>query len=79
MGQSVVFHDPYLKQSLEEILNAYFDNCDLPLQKEIFILRFVEGQEYADIATILGMSMSTIKTRVHRMRLALRDSLSSLN
>ena len=35
----------------------------------------VEGYDYAEIAELTGVSLGTVKSRIHRGRLALRDRL----
>jgi RNA polymerase sigma-70 factor (ECF subfamily) len=35
----------------------------------------VEGYDYAEIAEVTGVSLGTVKSRIHRGRLALRDQL----
>ncbi len=42
----------------------------------VFILRQYEGLRYAEIALVVGVPESTVKTRIHRARKALRGILS---
>ena len=35
----------------------------------------VEGYDYAEIAELTGVSLGTVKSRIHRGRLALRERL----
>jgi RNA polymerase sigma-70 factor, ECF subfamily len=37
----------------------------------------VEGYDYQEIADLTGVSLGTVKSRIHRGRLALRDLLAS--
>jgi RNA polymerase sigma-70 factor (ECF subfamily) len=37
----------------------------------------VEGFDYQEIADMTGVSLGTVKSRIHRGRLALRELLSS--
>ena len=45
-------------------------------QRSAIILFDVEGYDYGEIATMTGVSLGTVKSRIHRGRLALRDLLS---
>ena len=42
------------------------------------VLRDIEGLDYRTIAEILDVSTGTVKSRIHRARIALRDRLSTL-
>lgn len=44
-------------------------------QRTAIILYDVEGYDYAEIADMTGVSVGTVKSRIHRGRLALRDLL----
>jgi len=45
-------------------------------QRAAIVLFDVEGFDYAEIAEMTGVSLGTVKSRIHRGRLALRDRLS---
>jgi RNA polymerase sigma-70 factor (ECF subfamily) len=45
-------------------------------QRVAIVLFDVEGYDYAEIADMTGVSLGTVKSRIHRGRLALRDLLS---
>jgi RNA polymerase sigma-70 factor, ECF subfamily len=45
-------------------------------QRTAIVLFDVEGYDYAEIATMTGVSLGTVKSRIHRGRLALRDRLA---
>jgi RNA polymerase sigma-70 factor (ECF subfamily) len=45
-------------------------------QRTAIVLFDVEGYDYAEIAEMTGVSLGTVKSRIHRGRLALRDLLS---
>ena len=47
-----------------------------PDQRTAILLYDVEGYDYAEIATMTGVSLGTVKSRIHRGRLALRDLLA---
>lgn len=44
-------------------------------QRTAIVLFDVEGYDYAEIAEMTGVSLGTVKSRIHRGRLALRDRL----
>lgn len=44
-------------------------------QRAAIVLFDVEGYDYAEIAGMTGVSLGTVKSRIHRGRLALRDRL----
>lgn len=46
-----------------------------PDQRAAIVLYDVEGYDYAEIATMTGVSLGTVKSRIHRGRLALRGLL----
>ncbi len=45
-------------------------------QRTAIVLFDVEGYDYAEIATMTGVSLGTVKSRIHRGRLALRALLA---
>lgn len=45
------------------------------IHRAVFMLRDVEGLSYDDIATTLDTTVSAVKSRLHRARLALRSEL----
>ncbi len=56
---------------LEQALAAITDD-----QRTAIVLFDVEGYDYVEIAEITGVSLGTVKSRIHRGRLALRDLLA---
>jgi RNA polymerase sigma-70 factor (ECF subfamily) len=44
-------------------------------QREVFLIRDVEGLSTEETAEVLGVSVPTVKTRLHRARLALREAI----
>jgi len=44
-------------------------------QRIVVVLRDVEGQSYEDIADITGLNLGTVKSRLHRARLKLKELL----
>ncbi len=62
------------KEILEKIENAV---NELPLNyREVFKLRDIEGLSYEEISNELGISVTTLKVRLHRARKELRKKLS---
>ena len=49
-----------------------------PEQREILVLRDIEGIAYGVIATMLGVEEGTVKSRLHRARQALRSRLEGV-
>ena len=47
-----------------------------PDQRAAIILFDVEGYDYAEIATLTNVSVGTVKSRIHRGRMALRELLA---
>lgn len=45
--------------------------------REMVVLRDYLGLSYAEIADVLGIAAGTVMSRIHRARLALRDSLQN--
>ena len=49
---------------------------DLPeIYRTVFLVRDVEGLSTEETAEVLGISIPTVKTRLHRARIALRDAI----
>jgi RNA polymerase sigma-70 factor (ECF subfamily) len=47
-------------------------------QREIIILRDIEGREYAQIGEILRLDIGTVKSRLNRARFALKEKLEGI-
>jgi RNA polymerase sigma-70 factor (ECF subfamily) len=45
-------------------------------QRTAIVLYDVEGYDYGEIAEMTGVSLGTVKSRIHRGRLSLRDLLA---
>lgn len=58
-------------RALEAALASITDD-----QRTAIVLYDVEGYDYAEISTITKVSLGTVKSRIHRGRLALRDLLA---
>jgi RNA polymerase sigma-70 factor (ECF subfamily) len=49
-----------------------------PASREVLVLRDMEGLPADEVATITGLSVSAVKSRLHRARLAVRERLAPL-
>jgi len=47
-----------------------------PSQREVLVLRDVEGLSAPEVGKILGMSIDAVKSRLHRARVAIREELA---
>lgn len=69
--------DPFRKAEDAEkarMIQAAISSLD-PEFRESLVLRDVEGFSYEEIAEIIGKPVGTVRSRIHRARLTLRDSL----
>ena len=48
-------------------------------QRDVFVMREEKGMDYGEIATRTGLPEGTVKSRLHRARLALRGLLAELD
>ncbi len=49
-----------------------------PGQREVLLLRDVEGLSAPEVGTVLGLSVDAVKSRLHRARLAVRHHMAPL-
>jgi RNA polymerase sigma-70 factor (ECF subfamily) len=49
-----------------------------PAQREVLVLRDVEGLPAAEVAAVLGVSVEAVKSRLHRARTAVRRQMAPL-
>jgi RNA polymerase sigma-70 factor, ECF subfamily len=47
-------------------------------RRNIIVLRDLQGIDYAEIATILGIPVGTVRSRLHRARIELRDIMNAM-
>jgi RNA polymerase sigma-70 factor (ECF subfamily) len=47
-----------------------------PMYRDVFVLADVEQLPNAAVGELLGLSLAAVKSRLHRARLMLRDSLA---
>ena len=64
-------------RELERALVRAIDSLDLP-QREVLVLRDVEGLSAPEVAKVLGLSVDAVKSRLHRARASVRRELSPL-
>ncbi len=70
--------DPSEEASLAErrqIVEAALQELEFE-QRAIIALRDIEGRDYAEIAEVLGCPAGTVKSRLHRARMALKEALA---
>ena len=68
-------NDPSVQSELRVALTSAIN--ELPAAyRTVLVLRDVEGLSILEIAEVVGLSISNVKTRVHRARLFLRRQLS---
>jgi RNA polymerase sigma-70 factor, ECF subfamily len=68
--------EEYSKQEVQDLLAKTLDQLK-PLDKSVIVLSDLEGLCDKDIAAVLGLTLSAVKTRLHRARLFLRGKLAA--
>lgn len=63
-------------QELQRQVLAAIDSL-APEYRTVIVLCDLQGRSYADIAQIVGLSLETVKTRIHRGRLMIRRKLEA--
>ncbi len=64
-------------RELDKALEQAIRGLD-PSQREVLVLRDVEGLSAAEVAQVLGLSVEAVKSRLHRARKTLRERLAPL-
>jgi RNA polymerase sigma-70 factor, ECF subfamily len=64
-------------RELDQAISAAIDELE-PGQREVLLLRDVEGLSAAEAAQVLGLSSEAVKSRLHRARSALRSRLAPM-
>ena len=64
-------------QELATALTRAIDALAAP-QREVLVLRDVEGLSAPEVAKVLGISAEAVKSRLHRARVAVREELSPI-
>ena len=67
--------EKYAKHEMQQLLNEALDQLK-PVDKSVVVLSDLEGISYKEISTALGLTVSAVKTRLHRARLFLRGKLA---
>jgi RNA polymerase sigma-70 factor (ECF subfamily) len=49
-----------------------------PEQREVFVMKEVEGKSYQEMEILLGLKIDALRMRVHRAREVLRQQLGDL-
>ena len=65
----------YAKQETQQFLKEALDQLK-PVDKSVVVLSDLEGLSDKEIAAALGLTVSAVKTRLHRARLFLRGKLA---
>jgi RNA polymerase sigma-70 factor (ECF subfamily) len=63
-----------LGREAREIVAAALDDME-PEAREVVLLRDIEGLSASEVAQVTGMSVSAVKSRLHRARRSLRERL----
>jgi RNA polymerase sigma-70 factor (ECF subfamily) len=50
-----------------------------PEQREVLVLRFLEGMSYEDIARVVGSPLGTVRSRIHYAKRALRRAIERMS
>jgi RNA polymerase sigma-70 factor (ECF subfamily) len=72
---SDTLEEKYAQRELREILSEALDQLK-PLDKAVIVLSDLEGLSDSEIAASVGLTVSAVKTRLHRARLFLRGKLA---
>jgi RNA polymerase sigma-70 factor (ECF subfamily) len=64
-------------RELERALTRAIDGLE-PAQREVLVLRDVEGLSAPEVAKVLGISVDAVKSRLHRARVAVRQALAPI-
>ena len=67
--------EKYTQREVQDLLARALDQLK-PLDKSVVVLSDLEGLCDKDIAVAVGLTVSAVKTRLHRARLFLRGKLS---
>lgn len=64
-------------REIASALDAAIDGLETG-QREVLLLRDVEGLEASEVADVLGISVDAVKSRLHRARVAVRAAVAPL-
>jgi RNA polymerase sigma-70 factor (ECF subfamily) len=66
-----------LRKEVKEAIEKAIVDLE-PDAREVIVLRDISGESYEDIASALDLPLGTVKSKVHRARLQLREKLAPL-
>ena len=64
-------------REIAQALDAAIGALD-PMYREVLVLRDVEGLTAPEVASVLGIGVDAVKSRLHRARVAVRDRMTPL-
>jgi RNA polymerase sigma-70 factor (ECF subfamily) len=64
-----------LERSEDEAMLQAALNRLSPEHRSVLVLKEIEGMKYEEIAEVMGVPIGTVRSRIHRARLELRDLL----
>ena len=67
--------EKYAGRQLQQLLCSVLEQLK-PMDKSVVVLSDIEGMSDKEIAAMLGLTVSAVKTRLHRARLFLRGKLA---
>lgn len=67
--------EKYAEQEIQQLLGKALDQLK-PVDKSVIVLSDLEGLSDKEIAAAVGLTVSAVKTRLHRARLFLRGKLA---
>jgi RNA polymerase sigma-70 factor, ECF subfamily len=67
--------EKYAERELQQLLNEALEQLK-PVDKSAVMLSDIEGMSDKEIAVMLGLTVSAVKTRLHRARMFLRGKLA---
>lgn len=65
------------QEERHRLLHEALDQLDEPF-RSVLVLREIDGCDYETIAEILGLPLGTVRSRLHRARVQLRDLLGEM-
>jgi len=72
---SATLDEQYARQEMQQLLAQALDQLK-PVDKSVVVLSDLEGMSDREIAVATGLTVSAVKTRLHRARLFLRGNLA---
>lgn len=69
--------DASADREIASALDAAIDALE-PSQREVLLLRDVEGLSAREVADVLGISVDAVKSRLHRARIGVREAVAPL-